>query len=160
MSDRFRRRSNDSTLLEWPDCPIEEWKSLVFEVSPTLTLAWEGPCVTSTFFKEHAPTSLYEAFQKFKYNQEDLRDFPLGFLVSMPLISLKYTIYISNNLSRIFRPETSKPEFEFDGDPGILFAIKVSSRKKKELYCGGHTVDEAINTWKLLKQYYDEIPAP
>lgn len=160
MTDRFRRRSESSSLLEWPDCPIEEWKGLVFEISPTLTLAWQGPCVTDDFFKKYAPTSIYEAFQKFKYNDEDLRDFPLGYLISMPLISLKYSTYISNNLSRIFKPEASKPRFDFQGDPGILFAIKVSSKRRKELYCGGHTIDEAINTWKALKQYYDEIPAP
>jgi hypothetical protein len=48
MTARFRRRSEESSLLEWPDCPIEKWKGMVFEVCPILTLAWEGPYVTST----------------------------------------------------------------------------------------------------------------
>lgn len=160
MTERFRRRSEDSSLLEWPDCPVEKWKDMVFEASPTLTLAWEGPCVTSSFFKEFAPTSLFEAFQKFKYNEDDIRFFPLGYLISSPLISLSFTNYITNNCTRVFKPRWSKPEFDYVGDPGLLFSIRISSEKRKVLYCGGNNQDEATNTWRTLKKYYDEIPRP
>ena len=160
MTERFRRRSEDSSLLEWPDCPIEKWKGMVFEVCPTLTLTWEGPCVTSTFFKEYSPTSIYEAFEKFKYNKEDLRFFPLGYLISCPLISISFTQYLTNNCTRIFRPKWSKPQFDYVGDPGLLFSIRISSDKKKVLYCGGNNQDEAVCALRTLKKYYDEIPRP
>jgi len=158
MSERFRRYREDSSLLEWPDCPIESWKGMVFEVSPTLTLAWEGPSVSASFFKENAPSSLYEAFQKFKYNEEDLRFWPLGYLVWSPLISLNFRAYATNNLSRIYKPVWSAPTKESEDDPGKLFSIRISETKKKELSCGGHTQEEATANWRLLKQYYDEIP--
>jgi len=158
MSDRFRRVRNDSSLLEWPDCPVDSWRGMVFEVSPTLTMAWEGPSVSAEFFKDNAPTSIYEAFQKFKFNNEDLRFWPLGYLVWSPLISLNFTTYVTNNLSRIFKPVWSRPKKDYEGDPGQLFSICISESKKKELTCGGNTQEEASVNWKLLKKYYDEIP--
>ena len=158
MADRFRRYSQDSSLLEWPDCPIKSWSGMVFEVCPTLTLAWEGPAVNATFFKDYAPSSLYEAFQRFKHNKEDLFWFPLGYMVWSPLISLNFTAYAKNNLSRIFSPKWSKPKKAFEGDPGLLFSIRISDQKKKELICGGHSPEEAAKLWRVLKKYYDEIP--
>ena len=155
--DRFRRFSQDSSLLEWPDCPIESWSGMVFEVCPTLTLAWEGPCVTASFYQDNAPSSLYGAFQRFKRN-DDPSLFPLGYLVWSPLISLNFATYATNNLGRIFRPKFSQPKKEFEDDPGLLFSIRISDQKKKELICGGNTSEEAANLWKVLKKYYDEIP--
>ncbi|HAL95751.1 MAG TPA: hypothetical protein DCP55_07480 [Chitinophagaceae bacterium] len=160
MADRFRkRRREDSGLLEWPDCPIDKWKDLPFEVSATLTLAWEGPSVSATFFKDNAPTSFYEAFQRFKYNN-DILLFPLGFLIWSPLISLNFSSYITSSVEGKFKPTYSQAESVQNDDTGLLFSLLISESEAKELSCGGNTSDEAQETWKALKKYYDEIPKP
>jgi len=157
--DRFRRRREDSGLLEWPDCPIEKWRDLPFEVSATLTLAWEGPSVSASFYKDNAPTSFYEAFQKFKYN-DDILLFPLGFLIWSPLIALNFSSYVTNKLSGAFKPVFSSTGSLNKDDAGLLFSLLISESEAKELSCGGNTPDEAQETWKALKKYYDEIPKP
>ena len=158
MTERFRRRSEDSSLLEWPDCPVEGWRGFLFEICPTLRLLREDLCMYTGFYKENAPTSIHHAFQTFKSNKDAFM-FPLIYLVFCPLISLSFSVYLKGNLKGPASPKwIDAKHYQDSGHQGLLFELIVSDSYKLQLSCGGNTREEAEFLWKVIKQYFRDIP--
>jgi hypothetical protein len=158
MTERFRRHSEDSSLLEWPDSPVEDWRGLLFEICPTLRLMREDLCMYGGFYKEHAPASIYDAFQTFKSNRDPFM-FPLVYLVFCPLISLNYSAFFKGNLNGPTCPKwVDAKHYEQGGHQGLLFELTVSDTYRLQLSCGGNTREEAERLWKSIKKYFRNIP--
>jgi len=110
------------------------------------------------FYKENAPTSIHHAFQTFKSNRDPFM-FPLVYLVFCPLISLNFSVYLKGNLNGPVSPKWIEAKhYEQANHQGLLFELIVSDSYKLQLSCGGNTREETGVLWKVMKQYFRNIP--